>query len=137
MSSYLSFFIVPKRKSPEEPKQHIIIASYSRSTELYQYFDENIHPVWAGNGEKYTPITIENLTLVLNDFNNDIDKAKNRLAEYEKYAPKNPDYIQEIIDTKEYIKDLEVWRNKLTFLGDMLDDMPCYENIEEICCHIS
>ena len=138
MSSYLSFFIVPRRKDlQKEPKKHIIIASYCRSTEIYQYFDENIHPVWAGNEEEYTTITIENLTLVFNDFNKDIEKAKARLVEYEKYASHNPDYIQEIIETKEYISDLEAWRNKLTFIEDMLNDMSCYEEIEEICCHIS
>ena len=137
MSSYLSFFIVPKRKSDKEPKKHIIIASYCRSSEIYQYFDENLHPVWASNEEKYTTITIENLTLVFNDLNKDIEKAKARLTEYEKYASKNPNYIQEIIETKEYIQGLECWKNKITFIEDMLDDMPCYEEIEEICCHIS
>lgn len=137
MSSYLSFFIVPKRKSPEEPKKHIIIASYCRSSEIYQYFDENIHPAWVGTEEKYTTITIENLTLVFNDLNKDIEKAKARLVEYEKYASQNPDYIQEIIETKEYIQDLECWKNKITFIEDMLDNMSCYEEIEEICCHIS
>jgi len=138
MSSYLSFFIVPKRKDlQKEPKKHIITASYSRSTEIYQYFDENIHPVWAGNEEKYTTLTLENLALVFKDFDNDINKAKARLTEYEKYASNNPDYIQEIIETKEYISDLEAWKNKLTFIEDILDDMSCYDEIEEICCNIS
>ena len=137
MSSYLSFFIVPKRKSDKEPKKHIIIASYTRSTEIYQYFDENIHPVWAGNEEQYTLLLPSSIDRVLKDFDDDISKAKDRLNEYEKYVKDNPEYIDDIISMKEYISDLEYWRNKTSFIADMLDDMACYEEIEEICCHIS
>ena len=46
MSSYLSVYIVPKRKSEEEEKKHILILSYSRSSDIYRYFDENIHPAF-------------------------------------------------------------------------------------------
>ena len=137
MSSYLSFFIVPKRKSEEEPKKHIIIASYTRSSEIYQYFDENVHPVWVGDGEKYTPLASSDIDEVLKDFDKDISKARDRLNEYEKYAKDNPDYIEDIISTKEYISDLSYWRDKTSFIADMLDDMSCYDEIEEICCHIS
>lgn len=137
MSSYLSFFIVPKRKSEKEKKQHIIIATYCRSSDVYQYFDENIHPVWAGNEEKYTTITSSEINEVLKDLDSDIAKTKSRLTEYEKYASSNPDYIQEIIETKEYLHDLEYTKAKISFIEDMLDDMDSYEEIEEICCHIS
>ena len=138
MSSYLSFFIVPRRKDlQKEPKKHIIIASYCRSTEIYQYFDENIHPVWAGNEEEYTTLDLEQIGSVIHEFEKDISKAKDRLNEYEKHVKDNPEFIDEIISTKEYIQDLEYWKNKTTFIEDMLDDMSCYEEIEEICCHIS
>lgn len=137
MSSYLSFFIVPKRKSDKEPKQYIIIAAYSRSTDIYQYFNESINPAWAGSEEKYTTLSLECVNQVIKDFDDDINKGKARLNEYEKYAKDNPEYIDEIISMKEYISDLEYWKAKASFIGDMLSDMPCYEEIEEICCHIS
>lgn len=137
MSSYLSFFIVPKRKSSEEPKKHIIIASYSRSSEIYQYFDENLHPVWAGNEEKYTTLDLEQVGSVIHEFEKDINKAKDRLNEYEKHVKDNPEFIDEIISTKEYIQDLEYWKDKTTFIEDMLNDTSCYDEIEEICCYIS
>lgn len=136
MSSYLSFYIVPKRKTQKESKKYIIIASYSRSTELYQYFDEHIHPVYCGSDIRYTPLSSEDVSSVLADFNDDISKAQARLTEYEKYVKDNPEYIDEIISTKEYIQDLQYWRDKATFIEDMLSDMPCYEEIEEICCNI-
>lgn len=136
MSSYLSFFIVPKRKNEKEEKKHIIIASYSRSTELYQYFDENVHPTYSGSEQEYTILNKESVASVLADFDSDINKSRTRLNEYEKHVKDNPEYIDDIISMKEYIQDLEYWRNKASFIQDMIDDMSCYEEIEEICCNI-
>lgn len=138
MSSYLSIYIVPKRKSKEEKKQHIVLATYSRSTDIYSYFDENIHPAFIGSNEEtpYTTLTKENVGEVLQDFGNDISKSKTRLTEYEKYAKDNPEYIDDIISLKEYIQDLQYWKDKISFIMDILDDMDCYEEIEEVCCNI-
>ena len=138
MSSYLSIYIVPKRKTQEEPKKYIILSAYSRSTAIYQYFSENINPVFIGNGsgEHYTTLTLQSLTSVLQDFDEGIRKSKDRLVEYEKYAKDNPDYINEIIELKEYIQDLQYWRDKTSFIVDIVEDKDCYEEIEEVCCNI-
>lgn len=56
--------------------------------------------------------------------------------EYEKYARDNPDYIQEIIELKQYISDLQYTQGKVTFIEDMIDDIDFYEEIEEVCCNI-
>lgn len=138
MSSYLSIYIVPKRKSLGEKKKHIVLASYSRSTDIYQYFYENIHPAFVGNNEEtpFTTLTKENIGEVLKDFNEDITNANTRLTEYEKYAANNPDYIGEIIEQKEYINNLQYWRNKVSFIEDILDEKDCYDEIEEVCCNI-
>ena len=137
MSSYLSFFIVPKRKSDKEPKKHIILAAYSKNSDIYQYFDESIHPVWSGNEEKYTTLTSEDINYVLKDLSKDIDRLQKRLTEYEKYAKDNPEYIDDILALKESIQDLSYWKSKVSFLADILDDIPCYQEIEEICCNLS
>lgn len=138
MSSYISFYIVPKRKTQEEQKKHILLTAYSRSTAIYQYFSDNINPVFIGCGgkEQYTTLTLQNLTSVLQDFDEDIKKAKDRLVEYEKYAGNNPEYINEIIEQKEYIQDLQYWRDKASFILDIVDGKDCYEEIEEVCCNI-
>lgn len=138
MSSYLSFYIVPKRKTQEEPKKHIILAAYSRNTTIYQYFCKNVNPAFIGSGKEdhYTTLTLGKLTSVIQDFDNDISASKDRLVEYEKYAGKNPDYINEIIELKKYIQDLQYWRDKTSFIVDIVDDKDCYEEIEEICCNV-
>lgn len=137
MSSYLSFYIVPKRKTEKEPKRYILISSYSRNSDIYQAFEENISIVWSGDGNKYTTLTQDNVNLVQNDLASNISKTKDKLVEYEKYASSNPEYIQEIIETKEYLSDLQYTQAKISFIADMLEDMNFYNEIEEICCHFS
>lgn len=138
MSSYLSIYIVPKRKSSDEEKKHIILASYSRSSELYQYFDTNLNIAWVGNKDvtPYTTLSKEDIACVLDDFSKDIATAQNRLIEYEKYAANKPEYIQEIIGLKEYISDLQYWKNKTSFIDDMIEGIDFYDEIEEVCCNI-
>lgn len=138
MSSYLSIYIVPKRKSDKEKKKHIILAAYSRNTEIYQYFSENINPTYIGNGKEpsYTTLTKGNISFVLADFDKDINSAKNKLTEYEKYVASNPEYIQEILDIREYISDLQYWKDKTSFIEDIINDADIYKVIEEVCCNI-
>lgn len=137
MSSYLSIYIVPKRKSKEEEKKHIIVAAFSRNSEIYQYFSENINPVYIGNKEHpYTTITKESIEDVITDLSRDISSYKDRLMEYEKYAKDNPDYIQEIIELKQHILDLQYTQGEVCFIEEMVDNIDFYEEIEEVCCNI-
>ena len=137
MSSYLSIYIVPKRKSEEEEKKHILVAAFSRNSEIYQYFNENIHPAYNGNQEHpYTTITKDRIQDVITDLSRDISSSKDRLMEYEKYAKDNPDYIQEIIELKQYISDLQYTQGEVCFIEEMVDDIDFYEELEEVCCNI-
>lgn len=137
MSSYLSIYIVPKRKSEKEEKKHILVAAFSRNSEIYQYFNENIHLAYNGNKERpYTTLTKDNIQDVITDLSRDISSSKDRLMEYEKYVKDNPDYIQEIIELKQYISDLQYTQGEVCFIEEMVDGIDFYEEIEEICCNI-
>lgn len=135
MSSYLSFFIVPKRKSKKEAKKHIMIASYSRNTDIYQYFSDNISPVFNGFETHYTSLTQEKVNTVMQDIIKGIGSARSRLTEYEKYASDNPDYIDSIIETKETIQDLECLKGIVSFIDEMVRGITFYGEIEEVCCN--
>lgn len=138
MSSYLSFYIVPKRKSSEEPKKHILLLAFSRSSYIYQYFNDNVRITWIGNNEEtpYTTLTMEDIHRVLEDISSDMDSSKRRLVEFEKYAAKNSDYVNEIISLKEYVSELQYVKHQTEFIALLLDGMECYEEIEEVCCNI-
>lgn len=138
MSSYLTIYIVPKRKSEKEEKKYIPLTSYSRNSEIYRYFYENIHPAYIGSEEPvpYTVLTSESINIVLTAFADSISKAQTRLTEYEKYVSGNPEYIDEIIELKEYIKNLQYWKDKTSFVQDIINDISVFSEIEEVCCNI-
>lgn len=137
MSSYLSFYIVPKKRKENEEKRHILILSYSRSSEIYQYVHENINPAFVGSdGEKYTTLDKENLGTVMRDIRQDIAKVKERLELYEKYASSNADLIEDVISQREYLKELEFCESQLCFIEDLVDNAEFYKEVEEVCCNI-
>lgn len=136
MSSYLSIYIVPKRKTKDEPKKYVILTAYSRNTDIYKYFNDVISPTY--NEDEYTSLTKNSISMVLDSFKEEIDSANKRLVEYEKYAINNSDLINEIIELKEYIEDLQYWKDKTSFIQDLLSDIDYYDNgIEEVCCKIN
>lgn len=138
MSSYLSFYIVPKRKSQEEPKKHIVLLSFSRNSDIYRYFNENVRITWIGNNEEtpYTTLTRDDIHRVIEDISSDMDSSQRRLTEFEKYAAQNADYVNEIISLKEYISELQYAKHQTEFIGLILEEMEFYEEIEEVCCNI-
>ena len=136
MSSYLSIYIVPKRKTKDEPKKYVILTAYSRNTDIYKYFNDVISPTY--NEDGYTSLTKNSISMVLDSFKEEIDSANKRLVEYEKYAINNSDLINEIIELKEYIEDLQYWKDKTSFIQDLISDIDYYDNgIEEVCCNIN
>ena len=138
MSSYLSFYIVPKRKSQEEPKKHILLLSFSRNSDIYRYFDDTLSIVWVGNSEviPYTTLSSDDIHRVHEAIRSDMDSSQRRLTEFEKYAAKNSDYVNEIISLKEYISELQYAKHQTEFIELILDEMEFYEDIEEVCCNI-
>lgn len=138
MSSYLSIFIVPKRKTDTEEKKYICLTSYSRNTPIYQYFNDVLNPEYAGNIQKYTTISMQDIRRVLEEFKSDIDKAKDTLSSYEKYISESPSLIETIINIKTDIEDLEYYQAKATFIEDILESIQYNNNevIEEVCCNI-
>lgn len=132
MSSYLSIYVQKKGGKPT------ILTSYSRNTDIYQYFNENLNIAYAGNEEKYTKLDKSDIDLVIREFETAINSAKERLTLYEKYASGNSDYIQEILEVKEYIEDLTYWKDKTSFIADIVNDIEYnYEDgIEAVLCNI-
>lgn len=138
MSSYLNIYLVPKRKDKEkEKKQYLLLTSYSRSSDVYEAFYENINPIFVGNEEKYTTLIKEDVQNILNDVSKSINLTKEKLKLYEKYASNNPDYIQSIIDEREVLKDYEHTYGDVAFIMDIVSDtLDDYNSFEEVCCNI-
>ena len=107
MSSYLTFYT--KNKDDAKP---IPLVSYSRNSEIYQQFQDSIHPAYIGMDTdcKYTELTVEKVDSVISAIKEDLQKAEVRLHEYEKHAGGNMDIIEYIIEQKEYIEDYKMFK---------------------------
>lgn len=138
MSSYLNIFLVPKRKDKKEKKRYLLLSSYSRSSDVYEVFCETINHVRSENEDRYTVLTKVNMLEILDDLNESIKSVKERLDLYDKYARDNPDYIQEIISTREVLQDYQSTCNTVEALKNILDDtVDGHNDFEEMCCNIN
>lgn len=139
MSSYLNIYLVPKRKDRDkEEKQHLLFASYSRSTDIYEVFNEYVNPIFIGNAEgNYTSLIKDDVDLMIDGILTDIRNSQERLDVYEQYASKNEEYIQEILDLREIIRDYKSTHDFLLFLKGLVEDtIDGYNDFEEVCCNI-
>lgn len=131
MSSYLSFYLVPKA----HPEEKLLLQSFSRSNEVYQRFFDNLSIAYAGNEEKYTKLTVSDVESVIRDLDDDIAKAEARRVEYEKFCHGNSELIEEMISTKEYIRDLQSTRDYISFIRDILTDLD-YSGFSDVLCNV-
>lgn len=135
MSSYLTFYIVPK----EEGSKPISLISYSRSNEIYQYFNDSLSISYAGNGDEinYTELTVSHVDKVIEDLKCDIDKSKTRLQEYEKHASGNLEIIEEILNQKDYLNDLEGTLYQIYCIRNIVEESTYnWNDYNKVLCNI-
>lgn len=135
MSSYLTFYIVPK----EEGSKPISLMSYSRNNEIYQYFNDSLSISYAGNGDEinYTELTVSHVDKVIEDLKCDIDKSKARLQEYEKHASGNLEIIEEILNQKDYLNDLEGTLYQIYCIRNIVEESTYnWNDYNKVLCNI-
>lgn len=140
MSSYLTFYVVPKREKQEEPKKYLPLTAYPRSSDIYHYFTENLPVVFEGLDAEnaiYTTLKHSSVAKVLEDIRKGIQCVKDKIVEYEKYAADNSDYINDIVEMKEYLTELQFCEGKVSFIEDLAEEVQSpYAAFEEVCCNI-
>lgn len=104
MSSKLKFYKLSIQDNDSEKVTQII--SFSRNDDIFNYFYDNCNIQDSYSGMKYSIISESDVEKVVNDINDDIRSEEKRLSEYEKYAMRDPKYIDDILAMKEHIGDL-------------------------------
>ena len=135
MSSYLTFYVVPKA----EDSKPLSLICYSRSTHVYQYFYENVHPTYIGTGDKtqYTELTVQKIDEVLEDMKNDIGKYQEKISEYQKHAAGKAEIIEYILEMKEDLDILEWALHKVEFIRDLVYEASCdWNEYNKILCNV-
>ena len=96
MSSYLTFYLVPKKtkkkyvfdkdkKTDTEVEVKISegepldLMSFCRSNEVYQAYKETLNPAYCGYEMKYTEITVEDTKKVIEEYEKDVKSTEQRL----------------------------------------------------------
>lgn len=125
MSSYLTFYVRPK-----DGGTPIDIVSFSRSSEIYQYFTDTFK-----YGPEPTTVTANIIREVQSVLTTDIYRNKMRLETYEKYAHLNSDLVEEVIGVREYIGQLTKAKFYIDFIMLMVEESENgYSRSSEICC---
>ena len=131
MSSYLNFYLVPKKKegTEDEPKP-LCFMSYSRSNPVYESYRETVNPVFIGNDTEYqyTELSTEDANRVVDSAKEDLESVKKRyeanISIYKELG-KMPDVkaISDLTETKEYMQELQDNINELQFIANMVSDI--------------
>jgi len=143
MSSYLTFYLVPK-KDKEETKEPLALMSYSRSSAIYQVFYENNDIAYKGNDDKpnYTELTKDLVNKVVNAVKTDYDDAqKNFAARMDAYKSIKLEgetfdtYVEDFQSTTSYLEELKETIAQVEFIASMVEDLE-YSDFEKILINI-
>lgn len=123
MSSYLNIVIPIKDtgNDKEDVKDAIGIVCVSRNHPLYRAFSDIMNIPFGQ--EEAMELTMEDLNNVYDDIKGEIDNTDKRINELEKHANGNLDFVNEILNWKEYKEDhLEVL-NYIKYLMETLSTL--------------
>lgn len=151
MSSYLSFYLIPKKskkyfytKDDSSSNTEIKISeglpllfmSYSRSSDVYQAYYTALNPAYCGLEEKYTDVSYEDSQRIVNEFKSDIEGLEQKLKVSYKILKEggyNSELWEEIqssesylIEQKEVLAELEFISN---FIYEIYSDVTDFEKV--------
>lgn len=144
MSSYLTFYLVPKNTEPIS-KKPMALMSYSRNSDVYQAFYKNAHPAFIGNGDNpnYTELTKELISSVVKELKEDLEKYKRNSEAKIKALKELPklegealdEYLQETTSIAEYIQELENTLKEVEFIAWIVSELE-YSDFEKVLINI-
>lgn len=143
MSSYLTFYLVPKKDKGED-KEPLALMSYSRSSDIYQAFYENINVAYIGNDDKsnYTELTKEMVDDVVNTIKKDYDEAQKsfnaRMDAYRSVKLEGEtfeDYVEDFQSTTRYLEELKETITQVELIASIVDDLE-YSDFEKVLINI-
>lgn len=152
MSSYLTFYLVPKKVreryvdgKPKEEKltegKPMTLLSYSRNHPIYRAFDEGCNVVYAfgkEGEEKYTEITSDMFDDAIETVDEDIKHTEQRLEVDYKVMKANfcNEVYEEILSFENYLAELKEDKGMLVNLKDFLLDSVKYSDFEKILANV-
>ena len=144
MSSYLNIYLVPRKEHMPEQKP-LFLMQWSRSSEIYQAIRDAANPTFISTGDKtnYSDLTKDDLDEAIENIQHSIKGCRKRIQARVEALNKinNPpketldEFIQENIDTSDYITELEETKSDLYALRNIIADIQ-YSDFEKVVCNI-
>ena len=143
MSSYLTFYLVSK-KDKANTKEPLAFLIYSRNSNIYQAFNNNIDIAYKGNDDKlnYTELTKDLVNKVVNAVKTDYDDTqKNFAARMDAYKSIKLEgetfdtYVEDFQSTTSYLEELKETIAQIEFIVSMVEDLE-YSDFEKILINI-
>ena len=135
MSSYLSFYLVPKKtkkrykydgengNTEEEIEiskgEPLLMMSYSRNSDIYQAYNDTLNPAYAGMEDKYTDLTYEDAKRVVSEFEAEVKSTEQRLGITYKILKEGgycDDLWSEIQSNEKYLAEQKETLEELKFI---------------------
>lgn len=139
MSSYLNFYLVPKKS--EQPLHFL---SYSKNSDIYQQFNKILNPVFVGIEEcNYQELTYNDVLKVRNSVYQDIENAKKTLDKVcEAFnSIENPSikfmnqHTNDYISRMEYIDELKDTKDEINGILNWIGDIE-YSDFKKVLINI-
>lgn len=134
MSAYINIYLTPKTN----PEQHLLLFNRCRNNALYEYLSENINIEYIHNGViKYTDISSEEINKIINVIKDKICDMHKRLNVYQSQISSNKDFINDIIETKDFIDELNASLVEFYIILSILNDIETgISDFIKISCNI-
>ena len=156
MSSYLTFYLVPKKTKKKydfnkddgsteievelSKGEPLCLMSYSRSSDIYQAYNEELNPAYCGMEEKYTELTYEDTTRVCDAFEKEMNETKQRLdIDYKmlKEGGYNSDLWEEIQSFEKYLAEQKASLEELKFISSLVYEVTeGYTDFEKVLINV-
>lgn len=143
MSSYLNFYLVPKKEKVDCRPLHFL--SYSRSSDIYQNYYEYLNPPFIGmdGDHNYEELTFDKAEYVVSKAKKYLEQTRNsfKLRQEAFAAIKNPskevtdEFMNDFVQTTSYIQELEETINELKYISNLVSDIK-YSDFEKVLFNI-
>ena len=118
----------------------LLLLSYTRSSDIYQAYNDTLHPAYCGMEEKYTEVTYEDSKRVISEYEEDLKSTEERLKIDYKML-KEGGYSSELWDhihsMESYLKEQREVLETLKQISSMVYDI-CegYSDFEKVLINV-
>ena len=153
MSSYLTFYLVPKKTrtkhNDDGTSEEIEISkgvplslmSFSRNSNVYQSFYEYLHPVYIGNDEpKYDELDVKDIDIIIERLKDELDESRefhqNKIKVLKNLGTSlDRDTLNQLIEEEDIIAEKEKDLNEIIWLKSFLSNIK-YSDFDKILINI-